>query len=617
MKKLISLLTVLTLLLGALAVIPVSAGDTDTLDDHLITHYDFAGDNVLADKAANGSSTDNLTAFTNDGKVDLSTNGYVTLNQNGRRFLYAADSDDFFKTTESRTLFIRFNISGYQNNARSYYPMATQNGALNVFTDTPKKTDGVVVGTSIRAATTILGANSSSDKIVENAVFSTNTDPTGVGTNQWFEIAISYDKTYDQDGNLTLMSTLYTQKSDGTWKVRKTCDSSLSSSIVCTDTGSHTHNNNVDFERDECLYNGTTCSANSSGCRSKLIGTADAFILGANLHMCDLGNNSTLILDDVRIYDKALNLTEVSSISATITNPEPTPGVVPPPAGDDSDTEQFTNVGHSLTLDGNTDINYYFKPVDGAQISDNAEVKLTAGGKQVDVKTLSEVAKTDGTYKYSYGIPAKQMNDVFTLTVTDGGATVYTNTYSVRQYVDTILAGNYSTELKALVKAMANYGAYSQLAFNYDTDNLANAGLNLAAPADITVTEGLGADTEGSASGISYSAATLVLNDVTHVVFKFIVSGVALEDITVTGADDYKLIAGTTLQVKSEGLVADKLDNEVTVAVTVGGETLTVSYSPLAYIMNMANAEDANTQNLVKAMYAYHVAAQAYTATLA
>ena len=68
------------------------------------------------------------------------------------------------------------------------------------------------------------------------------------------------------------------------------------------------------------------------------------------------------------------------------------------------------------------------------------------------------------------------------------------------------------------------------------------------------------------------------------------------------------------LQVESDGLVASALNDEVSVKVTVGDESITVSYSPLAYIMNMADSTDANTQNLVRAMYAYHVAAEAYVA---
>ena len=77
MKKLVSLLTVLTLLLGIVAVLPVSAADA--LTDHLVTHYDFAGDNPLADKAEAGAASDTLKTFCDSGKLDFSTNGQVTL----------------------------------------------------------------------------------------------------------------------------------------------------------------------------------------------------------------------------------------------------------------------------------------------------------------------------------------------------------------------------------------------------------------------------------------------------------------------------------------------------------------------------------------------------------
>lgn len=600
MKKLLSILMATLMLIGTFAVLPVSAGNTDTLDDHLITHWDFAGDNVLADKAPNGASSDTLSVAN---KQNTSfENGIVTLNADATTYLTAADSADFMRTPQitnaedsgkyDRTVFIRFKLDYVDGKKFAYNTIMAQNGAFNLNynnsnSDTTKH--------EIWACSSYLNT--------ENRVFGKTKDgdivPDG---SAWMTYAITYKKVYDETNGASFEASIYTKLETGISTARKTVNASS------TDAGlKYTANPNL--QDDECPAD---CTGNDNH-QNKL---GNMFVIGANWHHKHMGNNFTLIVDDIRIYDKALTGDELLRVKASITNPLPTPGVVPPPVEDDSDTEQFTNVGHSLTLKGNTDINFYFKPVDGAQISDNAEAKLTnASGKQVDIMALSEIPVTDGTYKYSFGVAAKQMNETFTLTVTDGENTVYTNTYSIREYAKYIIdnASKYEAKLVDLVKTMLNYGAYSQISFNYDTENLANKDLNLGAPAAFTAKEGLGAKTNGAVNGITYNAATLVLNDATHVVFKFIVNGISNNDITVEGAKDYRFMAGI-LQVESDGLVASALDDEVSVKVTVGDESITVSYSPLAYIMNMADSTDANTQNLVRAMYAYHVAAEAYVA---
>ena len=588
MKKLLSILMATLMLIGTFAVLPVSAGNTDTLDDHLITHWDFAGDNVLADKAPNGNPDTLIEG--NPYRIAYG-DGLATLKIGGPGVFYAEKSDDFLRTPAlestddadryDRTIFIRFKISEFKDTDEFAYIM-NQNGAFNMYYRLNGNTKDLRTYTALKAD--------------HNKAQATEYD-----VSEFVTVAIVYDKNYDAENGASMTASLYSG-----------LENSDTTAIVSTDTKAY----------DLLTYECTASADGSTTCSCGKTGTAyngacvDRFYIGGSPCHKNMGDNRNMVIDDIRIYDKALTGDELLLVKKSITNPLPTPGVVPPPVEDDSDTEQFTNVGHSLTLKGNTDINFYFKPVDGAEISANAKVALTnASGKQVDNKMLSDISKTDGTYKYSFGVAAKQMNETFTLTVTDGDNTVYTNTYSIREYAKYIIdnASKYEAKLVDLVTAMLNYGAYSQLSFNYDTENLANKDLNLGAPAAFTAKEGLGAKTNGAINGITYSAATLVLNDATHVVFKFIVDGISNNDITVEGAKDYKIMAGI-LQVESEGLVASALDDEVSVMVKVGNESITVSYSPLAYIMNMADSTDANTQNLVRAMYAYHVAAEAYVA---
>ena len=68
------------------------------------------------------------------------------------------------------------------------------------------------------------------------------------------------------------------------------------------------------------------------------------------------------------------------------------------------------------------------------------------------------------------------------------------------------------------------------------------------------------------------------------------------------------------MQIKTEGVVAANLATEQVVSITVDGATLKVAYSPMTYIMNMVDHADDDVANVVKALYAYHVAATAYVA---
>jgi hypothetical protein len=263
-----------------------------------------------------------------------------------------------------------------------------------------------------------------------------------------------------------------------------------------------------------------------------------------------------------------------------------------------------------------TNINYYFDFNEDADYEANGTETVTItdeAGEDVMTCSLNELERSEQNgYKLTYGVSAKQMSESFTLTVKNGDTVLYTDAYSVRSYALYILenSSNYEKELIDLVKTMLNYGAYAQVAFDYSTDNLANEGYVMTPP-DITVTEGLGAIVNGSVSGLTYSAATLVLSNETHVALKFNVNGVDANSITVEGCEDYKIIAGKTLQIQSAGLVASDLDKYVQITVKAGDESVTVSYSPLAFIMNMAN-ENGTTKDLVTSLYAYHLAAKNY-----
>ena len=82
----------------------------------------------------------------------------------------------------------------------------------------------------------------------------------------------------------------------------------------------------------------------------------------------------------------------------------------------------------------------------------------------------------------SEGVPAANMGDTLYFKVyakrTDGSYAYSTaGGYNAKAYANSILSGNNTTEMKALVVSMLNYGAEAQLYFDHNTDKLVNSAL--------------------------------------------------------------------------------------------------------------------------------------------
>lgn len=151
----------------------------------------------------------------------------------------------------------------------------------------------------------------------------------------------------------------------------------------------------------------------------------------------------------------------------------------------------------------------------------------TVGGEEkTHTVTLTANDKTDDGYKATCPVAVAEMTCDVTATLTIGGVQYDTDTYSVKQYADTILSDDYKTayleenhteeeynKLAAIVKAMLIYGAKAQLWFDRNLDDLADAGLEytlsevtpeMIAPSARDMESGL------SAYGLKYEGTTIV-----------------------------------------------------------------------------------------------------------
>lgn len=227
------------------------------------------------------------------------------------------------------------------------------------------------------------------------------------------------------------------------------------------------------------------------------------------------------------------------------------------------------------------------------------QIKITFNGK-------TEIySAADGICKASVNVAAAQMADEITVEYVNGEESV-TKTYSVKAYADYILNHNYDEETKALVQAMLNYGGAAQTYFGYNTENLVSDQLGANEVPETAQNE---MTVSGSADGIVFYGASLVYRE--KIAVRFYFTGAA-EGVSFTVAGKER-----TPVEKEDGLyyieigdiLPQNLDQQITVQV---GDSLTVAYSPMNYMVRMNQKGDVNMQNLMKALYNYHLMAKAF-----
>ena len=262
-------------------------------------------------------------------------------------------------------------------------------------------------------------------------------------------------------------------------------------------------------------------------------------------------------------------------------------------------TGETANVleGWNITLGDNIGVKFHLNSADYT-------VTTTVNGAEV-IPTISDKVVT-------VNVAAAQMNDKIVLTVKNGEEVVHTDEYSVREYAETILGGEYDGYVKDMVKEMLNYGAAAQTYFDYNADNLANAGYELESSAEVP-TEVPAITVEDKLAGISLYGMSLVFRNKTAVRFYFQVSG----DIA-----NYTFSQGTPVEkdgkyyVEIGDINPQNLADDITLNVNDGA--LSVTYSPLNYIVRKYNNADSSEalKNLVQAMYGYHLEAKYYNSVV-
>ena len=258
------------------------------------------------------------------------------------------------------------------------------------------------------------------------------------------------------------------------------------------------------------------------------------------------------------------------------------------------------------------DLSMRFDIAVSAAYAENATVSVTVNGENVVDKILYNSLSDGmpGCKKIVLDMAAAQMTDSIVITICNGDDVLAEETYSVRDYVKTLINGEYDDKTKELAKAVLNYGAAAQVYFDHNVDTLANVGYESTEAVEIPSinTENM---LSGSVSGIRFYGASLVFESQIAVRYYFAVTGDIANYTFSTGNDP--VLKNGLYCVEVDEINPQDYTKEIVLNITDGSTEMDVTYSPLYYISRMySKSDNADFKALLSAMYQYHIAAVQY-----
>ena len=267
----------------------------------------------------------------------------------------------------------------------------------------------------------------------------------------------------------------------------------------------------------------------------------------------------------------------------------------------------------SVSLKGNVAINYYAdlsSELTGESSAATAVFKNAAGETLGEPIALNAVqaetsGEMQGKYKFSYPVAARDYQEKITLTVLENGAEIAGLSYSVNDYIVAVNAmESASAELKNAVNALKAYCEAARAYFAGETVASAEAA-DLSAFADV-IEKAEASEAEDADINMS-----LLLKSGTELRIYF--KGDL--DCTIGGAAAEKRAAKAEgyYYVSVEDIAAKDLGAEQ--VLTIGNYTIKCSaLSYAAAVEGIVSEETSvvNLKNLVRALYAYYAAANAY-----
>ncbi len=291
-----------------------------------------------------------------------------------------------------------------------------------------------------------------------------------------------------------------------------------------------------------------------------------------------------------------------------------------------------TIVSRSLFLKGNVGLNFYVVVPDDFEISGKAHAELN--GTSLDFPTPN----ANGEYLFTQYVAAKEMRDnvVFKIFDSDGnlfpmhlndGTDVSTGyNFSVQKYFDLAHASTSNTLLLTLLDRMSDYGYFAQLNFKYNDAGVTVTGEMLSEINGVSVDSVKSYEPKITGSydgGVTHNGSSLILRSETTIrhYFKLTKGQIGDYTFTVGGNKVTPVEKDGEYYVDIPHISAKDLDNSFTLQVKNKSGKVVASienYSALSFVYTVLKSGgkgDQNLVNLVKGLYNYNKAAEAYFAS--
>ncbi len=298
-----------------------------------------------------------------------------------------------------------------------------------------------------------------------------------------------------------------------------------------------------------------------------------------------------------------------------------------------SETQAETPVPSlQVAMRGNLSMRFIFKALPEGATGFKAEVdgKTYTYGID-DVKVVDE---EKGTTTWVVAVPLfpTQMGETITVKAMNGETEVATYTSSVLDYAEKVMARD--DENDDLMRALLNWGAYSEIAFDEDNASNVNNGLfEKNDPINAVTADSISKNTANTVvssvsvtdstvflTGENGSYMTLVLSKENVKLRFYIKAGSSITadklDATILGSEWKDQTAKDVAAVKKDGyyvlditnITTTYFDQEYTVVVKSGNDNITIKTSVLRYLellMDRSNVSEAN-KNAGKALYQFY-----------
>jgi len=284
--------------------------------------------------------------------------------------------------------------------------------------------------------------------------------------------------------------------------------------------------------------------------------------------------------------------------------------------------------GASVSMEDSIDLNYYLN-INQALIAENPGLKVNFEvGEQsilLEAKGLEAITRdfnTDGLdetyYRAICPVPAALVDSEVRATLIAKGKTIATHTYSVMEYAEGFKNSNDPATFDA-IRSLLNYATAAEEYFGIRGEP-ANRVLDEEDRMTVSTLEDIselanGLLREGSIEGVSHFSASISLTSAIEMSHFFHLDGVTGADITLTSEYDKTemYMDGERLRVKVYGIEAQNLDKDYAVTLTVGEESLSVTFSVMSYLELLASGDyGEELATLALALCDYNRAAELY-----